>query len=109
MYGLANAKYNPTPTPIIAMTSRNADDEEQLRAKQRCELGLTRGTLEEAATQDAHADANADRAGADQDRHGDEVQTNHQFHLPSPSSYGPLTQYRGREERKALSTITPRT
>src|SRR5688572_5957679 len=60
------------------------DDDEHLRLQHRCELRLTRGAFKEAAAQQAHADADAQRAEANQDRDSNRGKTNHSFHRTSP-------------------------
>src|SRR5690606_29348126 len=56
------------------------DDEEHLRAQHRCKLRLACSTLEETAAEQAHADADAEGAEADQNRHRDCGHANHNFH-----------------------------
>ena len=88
MNGFANAKKSAMPTPIIATASSNADDEEHLRAQHRRELRLSRGAFEEAPAERAHADGDAERAEADQNRDGDRRQANYSFHSMSPVENG---------------------
>src|SRR5881394_624776 len=57
------------------------DDEEHLGPQHARELGLTSRAFEPAAAEKPHADADAERAEADQNRHGDGRHTNHDVHL----------------------------
>src|SRR5262245_40721166 len=57
------------------------DHEEHLRTQHRSQLGLPCGALEEPAAEEAHADADAEGAEADQKRNRDRRQTNHDIHL----------------------------
>src|SRR5688572_15261174 len=59
-------------------------DDEHLRLQHRGELRLASGALEEAAAQQAHADAYAECAEADEDRDSNRGKTNHSFHRTSP-------------------------
>src|SRR5688572_25956862 len=60
------------------------DDDEHLRLQHRREFRLARGTLEEAPAQQAHADADAQRAEADENRDSDRGESNYSFHRTSP-------------------------
>src|SRR4029079_8990747 len=57
------------------------DDEEHLGPQHARELGLTSGPFEPAAAEKSHADADAERAETDQDRHRNSGHTNHDIHL----------------------------
>ena len=56
------------------------DDEEHLRLQHRRQLRLTCGTFQEAATEEAHADTDAQCAKADQKRYGQCGKPNYSFH-----------------------------
>src|SRR5688572_3102608 len=57
-----------------------ADDEEHLCAQHRRELGLTRGTLEEAPAEEPHSDRHAQPAEADQEANGEQRHSSNKFH-----------------------------
>ena len=56
------------------------DDKKHLRSQHRRELRLPCGTLEEATSQEAHANPDAEAAEADHNRRGNGGHCDHKFH-----------------------------